>query len=165
MRLRPHRRDLVVWSSSAGPADAYDGPAFRRTASSGRIHRSMRIGAVLTVIGVMRLARAVRPRWGNLLAGSVFTVIGIILGSSPGGTVLLPGLLLLLSAPLIPAGSTADRSELEQELAAYSSSAHRRDLEATLNRYPDGITYELRDILARQAGTARHSRIPGAGQR
>jgi hypothetical protein len=113
----------------------------------------------------MRLARAVRPRWGSLLAGSVLTVIGVMLGSSPGGTVLLPGVLLLLSAPLIPGGSAPGRPELERELAAYSSSAHRRDLEATLNRYPDGITYELRDILARQAETGCASRIPGAGQR
>jgi hypothetical protein len=48
------------------------------------------------------------------------------------------------------------RSELERELAAYSTAAQRRDLEATLDRYPDDITYELRDILASQAMAASH---------
>jgi hypothetical protein len=42
-------------------------------------------------------------------------------------------------------------SELERELAAFSTPAQRRDLEATLDRYPDNITYELRNILARQS--------------
>jgi hypothetical protein len=45
-------------------------------------------------------------------------------------------------------------SELERELAALSTAAQRRDLQATLDRYPDNITYELRNILARQAMAA-----------
>ena len=67
----------------------------------------------------------------------------------------------------IPVSSDADRkrrSELERELAAYSTPAQRCDLEATLDHYPDDITYELRDILASQAMAARHNPIPGAGQ-
>ena len=56
------------------------------------------------------------------------------------------------------------RSELERELAGYATSAERADLEATLDRYPDDVTYELRDILASQVMAARHNPIPGAGQ-
>ena len=41
------------------------------------------------------------------------------------------------------------RRSLERELAGYSTPSQRRDLEATLDRYPDGVTQELRDILAR----------------
>jgi hypothetical protein len=48
----------------------------------------------------------------------------------------------------------------ERELAAYATPAHRRDLETTLDRYPDGITCELRDILARQASAAAVKAIP-----
>ena len=39
---------------------------------------------------------------------------------------------------------------LRQELAAFSSPADRLDLEATLDRYPEGQTRELRNILAAQ---------------
>jgi hypothetical protein len=56
------------------------------------------------------------------------------------------------------------RSELARELAAYSTPAQRCDLEATLDRYPDDVTYELRDILASQAMAAYDNRIPGAGR-
>ena len=58
------------------------------------------------------------------------------------------------------------RCELERELAAYSTPAQRRDLEATLNQYPDELTYELRNILARQAMAAHCNRggVPGAGR-
>jgi hypothetical protein len=55
-------------------------------------------------------------------------------------------------------------SELEHELAAFSTPAQRCDLEATLDRYPDSITYELRDILARQAMATYNNRILGAGR-
>jgi hypothetical protein len=47
------------------------------------------------------------------------------------------------------------RRALEHELAAYSSAADRADLEAILDRYPDGVTQEMRDILAFQ-----HSQLP-----
>jgi hypothetical protein len=115
----------------------------------------------------MRFARSVRPRWRPLLAGGVLTAVGIMLRSGAGGAVLLPGLLLLLSTPLIPANPEAaprQRSELERELAAYSTLGQRRDLKATLDRYPDGITYELRDILASQATAAYNNRFPAIGR-
>ena len=64
MRLPAQRRDLVVWSPSVSPADKDSAP--RRTR---RTHRFIRTGALLTVIGLLRLARAARPRWQPLLAG------------------------------------------------------------------------------------------------
>jgi hypothetical protein len=56
------------------------------------------------------------------------------------------------------------RSELERELAGYATSAERADLEATLDRYPDGATHELRDILARQSMATHDSRFPAIGR-
>lgn len=117
---------------------------------------------VLALIGLMPLARGGRARW--LLAGVVLTTFGVVYRASPAGIVLLPGLLALLSAPLMP-DSPADRArraELEHDLAAYLTPAERSDLEATLDRYPDGSTGELRDILAGQAAAVRATRIPGA---
>ena len=130
MRLGSHRRNRVVWSQSAGSAGGYGAPPFTRR---GRIRRWIRTGALLTVAGLMPLARAVRARWRPLLAGVVLTVVGVMWLDGPGGMVLLPGLWLLLSAPLIPASPTADRkadhmrrSELERELGVFSHPAQRR---------------------------------------
>lgn len=162
MGLRPHRRNLVVWSSSAGPVGRYGPPAFIRAAPAGRIHRLVRTGALLALIGLMGLARAIRPRWRPLLAGVALTVAGLIVRGSAWDVVLLLGLLLLLSAPLVPVSPDAGQRRLERELAAYSTPAQRSDLEATLDRYPDTITHELRDILAGQSITACGDRIPGA---
>jgi hypothetical protein len=116
----------------------------------------VRTGALLTVI-------AVRVHWWPLL-GVALTAAGVMLRGGPAGVILLPGLLFLLSAPLVPAGSRANRgrlSELERELAAYWTPADRCDLEAILDRYPDGATRELRDILARQTLRAPGGRPPG----
>jgi hypothetical protein len=167
MRQRARRRTLVLWSSSVSPAGRYGSPRLTRPARSGRIRRCIRTGALLTVIGLMRLARGMRPRWQPLLAGVLLTVAGLMLRSNAWGAVLLPGLWFLVYALLIPVRADADRrrrSELERELAMYTTPAQRCDLEATLDRYPDGITHELRDILASQALAACHSGIPGAGR-
>jgi hypothetical protein len=56
------------------------------------------------------------------------------------------------------------RAELERELAGYASPAERRDLEAALDRYPDGTTHELRGILARQSMAANEVRFPAIGR-
>jgi hypothetical protein len=167
MRLRAYRRNLLVWSPSVGLADRYGTRRLTRLSRTRRIHRCMRTGALLTVIGLVRLAHAVRPCWRPLLAGGVLTVVGVMLRSGAWGVLMLPGLLFLWAALLIAVSHDADRkqhSELERELAAYSTPAQRRDLEATLDRYPDDITYELRDILIGQATAARSSGIPGAGR-
>jgi hypothetical protein len=123
---------------------------------------------LLTVLRLLPLARAVRGRWRPLLAGTVLTAAGVMLrGSTIGSVVLLPGLLLLLSAPLIPGAPETDRvqrSELERELAVYTTSAQRFDLEATLDQYPDDVTHELRDILASQATGEREKRFPAIGR-
>ena len=99
MRLRSHRRRLVVWSQSSGSAGA---SRVARPARTGRFRRGIRIGMLVTLRGLLPLARWVRARWRPLLAGAVLTVVGVVLRSSTSGTVLLPGLLLLLSAPLLP---------------------------------------------------------------
>jgi hypothetical protein len=159
--MRLHRRDLVVWSSSVGLADRYSAAQPERPAGTGRIRRYIRVGALLLVI-------AVRPRWRPLLGAAVLAVIGVTQGSGVGAVVLIPGFLLLWHAVMTPADSDADRqrrSQLERELAAYSTPAQRFDLEAILGRYPDDITLEMRDILARQAMAAYNNRIPGAGWR
>jgi len=166
MRLRPHRRNLVVWSQSAGSAGRYGAPRFTTLARTGRTRRWIRTGALLSVVGLMRLARAARARWRPLLAGGVLTAAGLVLRAGPGGMVLLPGLMFLVATPLTPASTKADRrrrSKLERDLAGYSTPAQRRDLEATLDRYPDGCTYEIRNILARQARASDNHRIPGCG--
>jgi hypothetical protein len=161
MRLRPHRRNLVVWSQSAGPAARYGGLRLTRTR---RIPRWIRTGALLTVIGLVGLARGMRARWRPLLAGVVLTVAGVIMRNSPASVILLPGMLLLLHALLIPARPEEDRKRLEQELGEYSTPAQRCDLEAVLDRYSDGITCELRDILSSQAMAADGNRFPAAGR-
>jgi hypothetical protein len=115
----------------------------------------------------MRVARAVRPRWRPLLAGGVLTVAGAMLRGGAWGALLLAGLWFLVCALLIPASPYTDRKrrlELERELAVYSTPAQRSDLEATFDRYPDGITGELREILAGQAMAACNDGIPGAGR-
>ena len=128
MRLRAHRRNLVVWSPSVGSAGRYGAPKLTRLALTRRIRRGIHAGALLMVIGLMRLARAVRPRWRPLLAGGVLTVAGVMLRGA-WGVVFLPGLLLLLSAALVPARHTTDRvrrAELERGLGVFSHPAQRR---------------------------------------
>jgi hypothetical protein len=165
MRLRPHRRNLVVWSRSACPADRDRVP---RSARTRRIRLWIRTGALLAVVGLVRAARAVQPYWRPLLPGVALTAGGILMRGGAGGAILLPGLMLLLSAPLMPGGSKADRmrrSELERELAGYSTPRQRHDLEAILDQYPDDVTCELRDILASQSMTSAETRFPGLGRR
>lgn len=128
MRPLPHRRNLVVWSQSVSSAARYGTPPSTRTR---RICKWIRTVALLTVVGVMLLARGGRARWLTLLAGGVLTVVGVLLRGGPGGVIFFPGLLLLLFAALIPATPQADcmrRSALERELAltVFSHPGQRR---------------------------------------
>jgi hypothetical protein len=147
MWLRPKRRNLVVYRSSARRTERY---RIRRPTRAQRIRRLARMGALFTVLGVLRLSAFGRRRW-PLLAGISLTAVGVALRADPAGVLLIPGLMLLvvtvLSPPLAPADRTR-RSELERELAAYSTPAQRRDLEAAFDRYSDDVTSELRDIIA-----------------
>jgi hypothetical protein len=62
-------------------------------------------GAPASVAGTVRFARAVRTRWRMifLLAGTVLTVVGVLLASS---AVFIPGVLILLFALLYGIGSS-----------------------------------------------------------
>jgi hypothetical protein len=139
MRLRAHRRNLVLWSQSASSIGRYGAPPLTRTR---RIRRWIRTGALLTVVGLMPLARAGRARRRLLLAGGVLTVVGVMLRGGLGGVILL----FLASAPFVLARPKADRmrrAELERELGAYSHPAQRR--------------------LAIQAMELHYHRFPGPG--
>ncbi|HEY5879123.1 MAG TPA: hypothetical protein VIU11_09435, partial [Nakamurella sp.] len=53
------------------------------------------------------------------------------------------------------------RRALERELADYRSEADCLDLGAALDRYPDGVTAEIRDILGRRRLWRHPGRFPG----
>ena len=123
MRLRAGRRNLVMWSLYGDSASRYEAPGFTRLARTRRIRRCVRTGALLTAIGLLRLARGVRSRWRPLSAGAVLTVFGVMLRNNAWGLILATGLLFFAYPLLIPASSDADRKrryELERELPVYS---------------------------------------------
>ena len=95
MRMRSHRRRLMIWTPPGGRTDGYGVPAFTRLPRPRPIRRCLRTGALLAVVGITRLARTMRARWGSLflIAGTLLVIIGITL-SSAGAFV--PGLLVLL---------------------------------------------------------------------
>ncbi|HMH36140.1 MAG TPA: hypothetical protein VK584_04315, partial [Streptosporangiaceae bacterium] len=112
----------VVWSSSAGPPGV---PVRRRIRRSQRrvhrrvLRRRIRTGALIAVIGLVRLARVVRARPGLafLLAGALLSVAGNMLSSGPvfiaGSLVFLRGAAVLLgvSEPRRPGGQPAGRAD------------------------------------------------------
>jgi hypothetical protein len=157
---------VVVWRASRCPDERGRGLWFTRPARSVRIRRRLRTAALLALLGALRLAAAARPRWRSLLAGVVLTAAGVVLRSGPAGVVMIPGMLFLVSALLVPADpvtASPRRRELERELAAYCTPDQRCDLEATFDRYPDSVTRELRDILVGQPLTTGRGRGPLAG--
>jgi|SRR5215472_3193440 len=124
MRRRAARRDLVRWSLSVGPAGRSHALGFTRIPRTRRIRRSVRTGALLTVIGLMHLARGVRSRWRPVLAGAVLTMVGVMLRSDV--VILATGLWFFAYALVFPSSSDADRKrryELERELPVYSTPA------------------------------------------
>jgi hypothetical protein len=97
MRLRPRRRKLVIWSSSGFPGG---GSWAWRPARRRRIRWWLRTGALLALVGVMRLARTVRTHWEpvSLVVGATLTVIGF---EVPAASVaFLIGLLVMVVALL-----------------------------------------------------------------
>ena len=104
MRLR--RRTMVVWSSSPGRAARHGAPEITRVSGRGRIRWWLRIGMLLAIIGLMRLARTAGkyPRPALSLAGAAITVAGI---SLPSKVVLICGFLVLLVALFLPGPSSA----------------------------------------------------------
>jgi hypothetical protein len=70
MRMRLHRRNLVLFNLSA-PASR---PATPGRARSRRIRRWLRMGTLLSIIGIMRFARTARTRWRP-----IFRVLGMLL--------------------------------------------------------------------------------------
>ena len=154
MALRARRRTVVVWRSSRGLAGRHSLTALPRPASTRRLRRLLRTSGLLTAVGLIRLGYALRLRWLPLLAGGALTATGIVLNDGAGALAFLVGFLFLFAALVMHVSPPADRERglaLERELADYSTPAERRDLEAILDRYSDGDTSELRDILARQA--------------
>ena len=83
MRMRSHRRNLAEWSAVGAPASRSADQRSTRPARSERIRWWLRTGVLLTVIGVMRLARITRARWrpAFLLTGTLLIVIGVMLPS------------------------------------------------------------------------------------
>jgi hypothetical protein len=165
MGLRAHGQSRTAWNSLISTASRYEGPCARPVRTR-RMRWWIRTCAVLSVIAIRELAHAVRYRWWPVLVGIALTVIGVTIRGGPASVVLLPGLLLLLSAPLVLPSlgdGRARHGTLARELAAYSTRAQRDDLERMLDRYPDDITNELRDILAAQATVGGKNQVPGSG--
>lgn len=135
MRMRPHRRILVVGSPRAIAPGNYAGLTRTRPTWIRRARRRLRIGALLTVIGVLRFARAMRARWEPwcLLAGVLLMGGGYFL---PGIGLFFPGLLVITvtllkgnsdrwrgTRPTRPAGTRP--AELPMS-ASYLAAVHRR---------------------------------------
>ena len=59
------------------------------------------------------------------------------------------------------AANSRRRRQLMRELADYRTDTDRLDLECTLDRYPDAVTAEIREILARQRAWHRRGPSPG----
>ncbi len=99
MRMRSHRRSLMVWSPPGSPADRYNALAFTGLARPRPIRWWVRTGALLTIIGITRLARAMRTRCRSVftVTGALLVIIGVML---PNGGAFVAGLLVLLLALL-----------------------------------------------------------------
>jgi hypothetical protein len=135
MRLRLHRRTLVVWSSRAIHTGKYGGPTSARPTRRRRIRRGLRLGALLTILGALRFARGTRARWEPLfLLGGVLLLVGGYLFPFIG--VFFPGLLVITvtllkgnsdrwrgARPSRPHGARAAESPM---IASYLAAVHSR---------------------------------------
>lgn len=135
MRLRPHRRILVAGRPRAVAPGNYAGLTRTRPAWIRRARRRLGIGALLTVIGVLRFARAMRARWEPLclLAGVLLMAGGYFL---PVIGLFFPGLLVVTvtvlkgnsdrsrgTRPARPAGTRAVEPPMS---ASYRAAARSR---------------------------------------
>jgi len=148
MMLRPRRRTLVVFRQSAGLGSSYLAP---KLAEPTPVRMRTHVGARLTVIGLMHLARGAKARWRPILAAATLTTAGVMLGSGGRSLLFFGGTWCLLHALLTPGRPDAERRrrcQLHRELAEYRTAAQQCDLAATFDRYPDGITCDLREMLA-----------------
>lgn len=96
MSLRPRRQNIVIWSSSAVPVSTSGD--LRRSTRPSRVRRIrwwLRTGALLMIIGMLRLARTTRACWEpvSLLAGLLLTTAGLMM---PAVGPFLLGLLVLI---------------------------------------------------------------------
>jgi hypothetical protein len=135
MRLRPHRRTLVVWHSSAMAAGRCRGPTRTRPGWWRRIRRGLTIGALLAVLGALRSARVMRSRWEPLalLGGVLLTVGGYFL---PGIGLFFPGFLVITVTLLKgnsdrwrgarPGRSDGAREGASPMIASYMAAMHGR---------------------------------------
>ena len=116
MRMRPRRRNLVVWNPSLGAADRFGAPGLPRITLTRRFRWWLRTGALLSVIGIRRLARIVRSCWRPvfLVSGALLMVVGFELSSS---AVFVPGLLVLLVGLLKGNGASHGRSAVQMTAA------------------------------------------------
>jgi hypothetical protein len=112
MRLRPRRGSLVIWSSSGVPESR---SWAWRPARPGRIRWWLRVGALLTVIGLRWVARSARARWEPVFLGigTALMIIGFALPSAfvaflLGMLVLVITLLKGIARKGRPAGQAAD---------------------------------------------------------
>lgn len=115
MRMRTRHRNLVVWLPSSGAADRYGSPSFPRITLARRFRWWLRTGALLSVIGIRRLALIVRNRWRAvfLVSGALLMVVGFELSS---GAAFVPGLLVLLIGLL--KGNRADHCRSAVQITA-----------------------------------------------
>jgi hypothetical protein len=95
MSLLRRRRHLVMLSSSVVPGDRFGSSASIRTKRKGRMRRLVRVGGLLTVIGLMGAFRVARSR-RRLLAGLVIPALAVILRDSVWGLLFFAAFLLYL---------------------------------------------------------------------
>jgi hypothetical protein len=97
MRMRLRRRNLIL-SNLSVPAGRSVTP---RRARSRPIRRWLRLGMLLSIIGIMRLARTVRTRWRPTfrVLGLLLLVLSVVFGVMMPVTFISAMLVLGLSAP------------------------------------------------------------------
>ena len=153
MRPRWNRKKPVVWSSSGVPVL----PRMRRRRRR-VLRRRIRTGALIAVIGLVRLARVVRGRPGLafLLAGVVLTVAGNML---PSGAVFIAGMLVFLRGAAVLLGVSEPRRPGGQRAGRADFFGFGDPAAGT------GVIRRRRDAPSARPGTARADLGAGCGPR